>query len=65
MNRFKKARLIAGLTQMELAEKLGVSPVSVHKWETGMGLPRAKRLNEVANTLHTTVSELLDEERAV
>ena len=65
MNSFKRARLIEGLTQGEVAEKLGVSRVSVCKWENGKTLPTAKRLKDVAEALHTTVGELLKEERAV
>lgn len=65
MNNFKRARLIAGMTQVELAEKLGVSSVSVHKWESGKNLPRAKRMKDVAHALHTTAEYLLEEERAV
>lgn len=65
LNNFKKARLIAGLTQGELAETLGVSRTTVCKWESGHGLPRAKRLHTVADVLHTTVANLLEEERAV
>lgn len=61
MNNFKRARLIRGLTQAELAEALGVSTVTVSKWELGRGLPKAKRLPEVAECLHTTVPELLNE----
>ena len=61
MNNFKRARLIQGLTQAELAEALGVSTVTICKWELGRGLPKAKRLKEVANILHTTVPELLKE----
>lgn len=65
MNKFKKARLIAGITQNELAEELGVSAVTVHNWESGECFPRVKRLRSIASALHTTVEELLDEERAV
>ena len=65
LNNFKKARLIAGLTQEELADSLGVSRTTVGKWESGHGLPRAKRMREVANALGTTTAELLKEERAV
>lgn len=61
INSFKKARLIQGMTQVELAEKLGVSTVTVCKWEKGQCFPKAKRLREVAFVLHTTVSELLNE----
>ena len=65
MNSFRKARIMAGLTQIELAKKLGVSAVSVHKWESGQALPRVKRIGEVADALNTTVADLLKEERAV
>lgn len=65
LNSFKRARLIAGLTQTEVAEKLGVSSVAVCQWETGKRMPRVKRLQTVADVLHTTVAELLEEERAV
>ena len=49
------------LTQAELAEKLGVSTVTVHNWECGRNLPKAKRLNDVAIALQTTATELLQE----
>lgn len=61
MNNFKRLRLIQGLTQAELAEALGVSTVTICKWELGRGLPKAKRLKEVASILHTTIPELLEE----
>ena len=61
MNSFRRARLIQGMTQAELANALGVSTVTVCKWELGRGLPKAKRLKEVADALHTTVSDLLNE----
>ena len=63
MNSFKRARLIRGLTQAEEAAGLGVSTVTVSKWELGLSLPKAKRLPEIANFLHTTVQDLLGEER--
>ena len=36
-----------GLTQGQLAERLGVSQQSVSNWEDGKALPRAKRLHEL------------------
>lgn len=61
MNKFREARLIAGMTQRELADKLGISMVSVSKWESGKGLPKAKRIKEVADALNTTPANLLKE----
>lgn len=65
MNNFKRARLLAGMNQADLAEILGVSRNSIHKWESGECMPKAKRLKEVASALQTTVAELLEERRAV
>lgn len=62
MNAFKKARIVQGLTQVELAKKLGVSSVAVSKWERGTGLPNVKRMKEVADALNLTVNELLESE---
>ena len=62
MNGFKRARLIRGLTQAEEARGLGVSTVTVCKWEQGLGLPKAKRLPEIARFLQTTVQDLLNDE---
>ena len=61
LNSFRKARMIQGLTQAELAEKLGVSTVSVSQWENGRNYPDVKRLKTVASVLGTTVEELLKE----
>ena len=65
MNQIKRARLIAGLTLRELADLLGVSYVSVWKWEHGESFPNVKRLKQVADALNTTVGDLLPKERAV
>lgn len=54
------ARSIRGLTQKDLAKKLGVSETTVTRWETGRFKPAARlqaRLHEilgVAPTMHTT-----------
>ena len=37
--RIKGLRKEAGLSQEQLAEKIGVSRQAVTKWETGLGLP--------------------------
>lgn len=61
MNRIKRARLTEGLTQAELAERMSVSNVTVCKWENGQTFPSVKRLKSLAETLHTTVADLIDE----
>ena len=63
--RIKQARLAAGLTQTELAEKIGVKFSAVHKYESGrvVNLKR-ETLTAIAKALNVTESWLLclDEE---
>lgn len=48
-----------GLTQRELANRLGVSCQAVSKWENGENLPDAGILLPLAEALHTTADALL------
>lgn len=48
------------LTQEELAEKLGVSPKSISRWENGKTMPDISMLNDLASILGVTVQELLN-----
>ena len=48
-----------GLTQAELAEKLGVTDKAVSRWETGRGFPDVGLLEPLAAALGTSVTELL------
>ena len=57
----EQMRLAKGWTQGELAEKLGVSRVTVCQWEHGGCIPHVKLLKDVAEVLGTTVAKLLDE----
>lgn len=53
-----------GLKQSELAEKLHVTNKAVSKWETGRGIPDVSILQPLSAVLNTTVTELLNGERA-
>lgn len=53
----KQARLAAGLTQMQLAKRVGVTLQAVSEWETGKSGPH-KRLPRIAAALKTTVPRL-------
>lgn len=51
--RFSAARLASlrakfGITQAQMASLLGVSYLSVHKWEAGAAKPRATQLQKIA-----------------
>ena len=47
------------LTQMQLAEKLGITDRAVSKWETGKSLPDASIMLELCGLLDITVNDLL------
>lgn len=53
------ARKCHGYTQETLAEKLGMSPQAVSKWETGAGLPEASTLVELSALFGISVDVLL------
>ena len=49
-----------GLSQAELAEKLGVSAQAVSKWETAAALPDVELLLELSKLYGVSVNELLE-----
>lgn len=51
-----------GLTQAQLAEKLGYTDKAISKWERGDGVPDVFILKDLANIFGIQVSTLLDEE---
>lgn len=55
------ARMNAGLSQVEVAKRIGVSDAAVSMWETGKTRPRASRLLKLANLYRCTVDELLSD----
>lgn len=56
--RIAKLRELLGITQTELAHKIGITPQAVQKWESG-GAPKGSRLLAVAKELKTSVEYLL------
>ena len=48
-----------GLTQNELAERIGVSGKAVSKWETNRGLPDISIMGDLAGALGVSTAELL------
>ena len=52
----------ANLTQMQLAEKLGITDRAISKWETGKALPDSSIMLELCGLLGITVNDLLSGE---
>ena len=69
MNQIQIGRFIAecrkkaNLTQMQLAEKLGITDKAVSKWERGMAMPDTSLMLELCGILCISVNELLSGER--
>ena len=55
----KQMREKCGMTQNDLAEKLGLDQSTVCLWETGKTQPRTKLLPKIAELFNCTVDELL------
>ncbi len=53
-----------GLTQSQLAGKIGVTDKAVSKWETGRGFPDVSVLPALSEALGATVTELVNGERS-
>ena len=47
------------MTQLQLADKLGVSDKTVSKWETGKGYPDITLLEPIADAFSVSVTELI------
>lgn len=57
--KLKEIRKNEGLSQEQLAEKIGVSRQAITKWETGKGLPDIENMVIIAEIFKTTLDELL------
>ncbi len=54
-----QCRKDAGLTQMQLAERLGVTDRAVSKWENGRTMPDSSIMLDLCEQLNITVNDLL------
>ena len=57
--RIKKRRREKNLTQQELAELVGISPMTERRWEWSERVPRVDELIKLAEVLNTTTDYLL------
>lgn len=55
----KNMREAKGMTQLQLAEEIGVSSKAVSKWETAKGLPDITLIEPLAKVLGVSVMELM------
>lgn len=57
--RIKALREVKGITQAELAKKLGVTRSSVNAWELGISVPSTQYIVELAELLGVSTDFLL------
>ena len=58
--RISQFRNALGITQTQLAKKLGVTRSAVNAWEMGVSTPQLKHVMAMAEIFHTTVDGLLN-----
>jgi transcriptional regulator with XRE-family HTH domain len=59
-NRLKAARVLHGLTQLQLAEKIGRKEIEVSRIETGRAQPDSEVKRRIAEVLRKPVFELFE-----
>lgn len=57
--KIREARMAKNMTQMNLADAMGVSYQAVSNWERGNSMPDISKLEDLCNALDLTVNELL------
>ena len=58
-DRIREKRRSMKMTQADLAEQLGVSEMTVRRWESGKSSPRIEEVNRLAKLLGSTVDYLM------
>lgn len=59
-NAIARRRLELGMTQAELADKLGIKPAALSRWENGRVIPKIDALLKLSKALDCTVEDLID-----
>lgn len=59
-NKIQLFRKQSGLSQSQLAQKVGISEISIRKYENNERKPKIETLVKIASALNITLSDLLD-----
>lgn len=54
----RELRESAGMTQLQLANRVGVTPSAVYNWETGRNEPKASQLRTVAEIFGVSMDDI-------
>jgi transcriptional regulator with XRE-family HTH domain len=58
--RLKAARAAKGITQLQLAQLLGVKEIDISRYETGRSVPESQMKSRIAEVLGRMTFELFD-----
>jgi transcriptional regulator with XRE-family HTH domain len=61
--KIRKCRIEKGLSQLELAKKIGVRAPQISKWEGGVQIPRTDKLLELDSVLNVIPKLLAEDEK--
>ena len=64
-NKIKELRRSKGMSQKDIADKLGVTSQAVSKWENGKNLPDMMMLSSIADILQVSCDELHNPEKTL
>ena len=64
-NFIAECRRAKGLTQLQLADRLGITDKAISKWERGIAMPDSSIMLELCDILKISVNELLSGERII
>ena len=63
-NRLRALRKKSGLTQEQLAEAVGVNPITISWWENDKFLPKTQSIKALAKALGVSEAELLNDSQS-
>ena len=58
MKTIRELREAHGWTQLQLANRLGVTPATIYNWESGRYEPRVTQLRELARAFDVTMDDI-------
>ena len=58
--RLKAARVLRGMTQLQLAERIGLKEIDLSRFETGRSCPCPETRKHIAEVLDISVEELFE-----
>lgn len=61
--RIRNYRKLSGMSQEQMAEKIGVSRQAITKWETGTGTPDISNIIAISELFQVSIDELLTDKR--